>query len=301
MSKFKVGDKVVFNKEKAKRDIDSLLPGADNWLDDVPKGPLTIKEAVGIATVLVEESPFRFSLDWLDKYEESECGGCFKVGDKVKVLKDRICPQDHPDFWTIFVNGGKVYTVGEVLDDGRTIKLADDRFGFLYAPHWLEKVEAEEQRCEVKVSEGRIKDVKFSDPATIVFWTDGTKTVVKCRKGDKFDPEKGIAMACAKKLLGNEDGYHKDIEKYLTKNKTTSGGIESMKTEEIRSAVRAGCRLFPSLTDDCASRCPCRYGNGGDGTCCFIAHGSRDQLIKMLKSFEKAGYFSYEDWRMHHA
>ena len=44
-----------------------------------------------------------------------------------------------------------------------------------------------------------IKNVIFNDPATIVFWKDGTKTVVKCQDGDEFDPEKGLAMAIAKK------------------------------------------------------------------------------------------------------
>lgn len=193
MSKFKVGDKVVFNREKAQKDIDRLAPGADSWLDSVPKGPLTIKEAVGTITVRVEECCFSFSTGWLDKYEEPVRVGKFKVGDKV-------------------------YTVDNVTEDGGTIILKEDEYGFLYSPHWLDKVE--EGKCEVKVSEGRIKDVKFSGPATIVFWTDGTKTVVKCRKGDKFDPEKGIAMACAKKLLGNEDGYHKEIAKYAKTVKT---------------------------------------------------------------------------------
>lgn len=32
----------------------------------------------------------------------------------------------------------------------------------------------------------QIKNVIFNDPATIVFWKDGTKTVVKCQK-DKGD------------------------------------------------------------------------------------------------------------------
>ena len=32
--------------------------------------------------------------------------------------------------------------------------------------------------------------IEFHDPATIVFWNDGTKTVVKARHGDKFDKEK---------------------------------------------------------------------------------------------------------------
>lgn len=65
----------------------------------------------------------------------------------------------------------------------------------------------------------KIKHVIFNGPATIVFWQDDTKTVVKCREGDTFDPEKGLAMAIAKKALGNEDGYYEDIKKWLPKEK----------------------------------------------------------------------------------
>ena len=41
--------------------------------------------------------------------------------------------------------------------------------------------------------EGRkltIKNVIFNDPATIVFWNDDTKTVVKAQSAEAFDPEK---------------------------------------------------------------------------------------------------------------
>lgn len=31
-----------------------------------------------------------------------------------------------------------------------------------------------------------IKKVIFNPPATIVFWLDGTKTVVKCKEGEEF-------------------------------------------------------------------------------------------------------------------
>lgn len=60
-----------------------------------------------------------------------------------------------------------------------------------------------------------IKKVIFNEPATIVFWADGTKTVVKCSKDDEFDPEKGLAMAIAKKFFGNENGYSKNIKKWV--------------------------------------------------------------------------------------
>lgn len=67
----------------------------------------------------------------------------------------------------------------------------------------------------------KIKDVIFNEPATIVFWADGTKTVVKCQDGDTYDAEKGLAMAIAKKALGNKGNYcnvfHKWMNKYVEK------------------------------------------------------------------------------------
>ena len=54
----------------------------------------------------------------------------------------------------------------------------------------------------------KIRDVIFSDPATIVFWDDNTKTVVKTRGGEKYDKEKGLAMAIIKKITGNAGSYY---------------------------------------------------------------------------------------------
>ena len=48
-----------------------------------------------------------------------------------------------------------------------------------------------------------IEKVIFHDPATIVYWTDGTKTVVKTHN-ESCDKEKGLSMAIAKKTLGKD-------------------------------------------------------------------------------------------------
>ena len=61
----------------------------------------------------------------------------------------------------------------------------------------------------------KIKKVIFNDPATIVFWEDGTKTVVKCSQNDIFDPEKGLAMAIAKRTLGDQGNYYNEFKKWI--------------------------------------------------------------------------------------
>ena len=57
--------------------------------------------------------------------------------------------------------------------------------------------------------------VVFHDPATVVYWSDGTKTVVKCGPHDTFDPEKGLAMAIAKKHFGNGNEFHKTFKRWV--------------------------------------------------------------------------------------
>lgn len=59
-----------------------------------------------------------------------------------------------------------------------------------------------------------IENVIFNGPATIVFWSDGTKTVVKCNN-DLYDKEKGLAMAIVKKFLGNKGNYYNVFRKWL--------------------------------------------------------------------------------------
>lgn len=63
-----------------------------------------------------------------------------------------------------------------------------------------------------------IKDVIFAPPATIVYWSDGSKTVVKCSEKDVFDPEKGLAMAVAKRCGGNNGSYYKEIRNWVEKS-----------------------------------------------------------------------------------
>lgn len=57
-----------------------------------------------------------------------------------------------------------------------------------------------------------VKKVVFNNPATIVFWKDGTKTVVKCSKNEKFDPEKGLSMAISERVLGSYSKFKKIID-----------------------------------------------------------------------------------------
>lgn len=71
----------------------------------------------------------------------------------------------------------------------------------------------------LKITDDKLKitDVIFNGPATIVFWNDGTKTVVQSC-GEKMDPEKGLAMAISKKFLGNSGSYYNEFKKWIPVN-----------------------------------------------------------------------------------
>ena len=86
-----------------------------------------------------------------------------------------------------------------------------------------------------------IKNVIFNDPATIVFWEDGTKTVVKCQDSDEFDPEKGLAMAIAKKAYGNKGSYCNKMKKWLPKE-------EQVDTNPILRGISEP-KVFPVTID----------------------------------------------------
>lgn len=60
-------------------------------------------------------------------------------------------------------------------------------------------------------------NVIFHNPATIVFWDDGDKTVVKCQPGDTFSAEAGLTAAMLKKYMGNDNTFNKVINEWLAR------------------------------------------------------------------------------------
>lgn len=89
-------------------------------------------------------------------------------------------------------------------------------------------------RKETKTMIPKIKKVHFSGPVTTVIWEDGTKTQVRCENED-FDPEKGLAMAISKKVLGTNksgsnyyDEFNKWIEPYNDKLDAENKGFQDV-------------------------------------------------------------------------
>ena len=107
---------------------------------------------------------------------------------------------------------GKVYDVvnGEITNDnGYTYKNWDDVIKFLSGWYRFERVD----------NGSVVSRVIFNNPATIILWADGTKTIAKTHGDDAFDHEKGFAVACAKKLLGNGDAFRREFAKWTPVDK----------------------------------------------------------------------------------
>ncbi len=90
------------------------------------------------------------------------------------------------------------------------IKLVDEN-------NWAHSftLELAPQKSNCKLS---IKEVIFNEPATIILWKNGDKTVVKTQNGERYDKEKGFVLACLKYLLGNDNTFNKEIHKWVTED-----------------------------------------------------------------------------------
>lgn len=87
------------------------------------------------------------------------------------------------------------------------------------------------QECKVRPTFA-IDKVVFNPPATIVFWLDGTKTVVKCKEDEEFSEWAGIALCLAKKLYGTN--FHKIFKAHCSDPEKS---VNDMADEEITKAA----------------------------------------------------------------
>lgn len=79
----------------------------------------------------------------------------------------------------------------------------------------------------------KINKVIFNDPATIVLWADGTKTVVKCFEGDVYTKWAGLAFCICKKMTG--DNFHKEFRRWCGEDEIRSPIVVSHRDHEEQS------------------------------------------------------------------
>lgn len=128
------------------------------------------------------------------------------------------------------------------------------RYGYFYFPEcYLEPVGTN------SLNSFSIKKVHFNNPVTVVLWNDGTKTVVKSGKHDIYDPEKGLAMAIAKKALGNKGRYYDIFKKWLPEQKEVNSA-EKIRTHSCDHPDCSTC-CYENFTPTSLPCCYCTLAN----------------------------------------
>lgn len=95
-------------------------------------------------------------------------------------------------------------------------------------PHILD-LEAHDRANKLTVDDNPIPDgldpirIIVNGPATIVFWEDGTKTVVKCIDGEPWDIYHAFTAALAKKVYGNNSRIHKILKTKVEYQEDSNG------------------------------------------------------------------------------
>ena len=173
----------------------------------------------------------------LDRSHHKEPLGVYLDSDDVKRLYDRICRWGNDMRKD---NKPMSSDVKKILNSiyGRENAM---RKGYIYRP-------SKENNSMVP------NQIIFNPPATIVFWKDGTKTVVKCAKGEKFDPYTGFCYAFTEHFLGSISHIKKLCQKSSTglpeasesivEEEKCDGPMSSFEKKSVAYMRRAICDKF---------------------------------------------------------
>lgn len=160
--------------------------------------------------------------DWLEPIQipqEAATDG-FKNGDRVMVSGNAMAYKGAyafvlgriVDFYSRHSNGKKLY--GVQLDDRDNPKSVRGIFWFredelLHVfdntkfSNTLKSIRKATAMTNPNPEPSLVEKVIVNGPKTIVFWNDGTKTIVSCREGEEFDIYTAFCAALAKKMFGS--------------------------------------------------------------------------------------------------
>lgn len=169
----------------------------------------------------------------------------------IGLLRDQVIASCAIPGETLF---GDIFNQLGIKEDNMDRSLADKKFkkvtiecedGTTYAgkinhvcgsPYRWDKLCVEAMVEDKPIGAYGIEKVLFQNPATIVFWSDGTKTVVNCmdnveikkkvvdgkevtirkpKKADTYSEEAGLAMAIVKKWAGNNGNYNNIFREFI--------------------------------------------------------------------------------------
>lgn len=82
-----------------------------------------------------------------------------------------------------------------------------------------------------------MREVIYNNPATVVMWSDGTKTVCKVKGNDVYSNEAGLAICVLKKMLGTS--YVKDLMDAWTPEPSLFDDTTRVTLTEVRKFMKS--------------------------------------------------------------
>lgn len=130
---------------------------------------------------------------------------------------------DHFDFFGLDLVVNSVETFVDYLNQDTNVQI-DAR------------VANKSRKYPTQVNPFNIKRVIFNGPATIVFWNDGTKTVVKCAEEEIYNKRTAIMWAIMKKAYGNSSRVNKAFDELIEGDEASNDNTED--DFDVNSSLR---------------------------------------------------------------
>lgn len=119
--------------------------------------------------------------------------------DSKKLYGVRLDDRDNPKS----VNGIFWFPEDDLLLVTDETKAKDSVDAFLYSLRTMDSIRKAATMTNQNPKPSLVEKVIVNGPKTIVFWNDGTKTIVSCREGEEFDIYTAFCAALAKKMFGS--------------------------------------------------------------------------------------------------
>lgn len=158
----------------------------------------------------------------------------FKVGDRVRVKTF----EERPVHWDDRMDHlmGEVVKIHDIISEFYAVKDGSDTWWFIdddFEPitskddskKSMQRVKKQRtvmptldnviMICDFKVNGAYITKIIYNDPVTVVYWSDGQRTIVKAHN-EPFNDEKGLCMAIMKRALGSK--FHRFFKELCNGN-----------------------------------------------------------------------------------
>lgn len=123
-------------------------------------------------------------------------------------------------------------------------EMMHERLSLKYDPVPLKKHTDKDKTVKIKNGEDimktvdlHVKNIIHNGPCTIVFWMDNTKTIVKLKPGDTYDPHAAFCIAVAKKMYGNNSKISKIVDQFSKDVKVPETTPRELTVEELKAAA----------------------------------------------------------------